>query len=83
MQAACWQRDKLSWLALLLGLQLSGIALSPGDFTSLFLMGLPRLEPVTNPAVATAGEQGGPREEVAATSRENPLCHNLTPPRLS
>lgn len=89
MQTARWQRGKRSWLALLLGLQLPGMALSPGDFISVSLMGLISLEPVTNPAMATAENQGSATELPAwqgkkglLPSRENPLCHNLTPPWL-
>lgn len=85
MQTVCWQRGKWSWLALLLGLQLPGMALSPGDFISLSLMGFSSLEPVTNPAMATVGDHGAScltGEEGATALRENPLCHNLTPPWL-
>lgn len=59
MQTARWQRGRLSWLTLLLGLQLPGMALSPGEFLSLSLVGLASPEPVTNPAAATAGDPEG------------------------
>lgn len=58
MRTARWQRGKLSWLSLLLGLRLPGMAPSPGDFTSLSLMGLASTEPVTSSVTASTGDQG-------------------------